>query len=312
MKNTEITYDIPPKVIKTGIPIVDAAKDGNFERCKLLLEQGTNPNVNGNQEAFKWAALRGNLKIIMALLESGSSVNRKDNMFKTALWYSVNRKDSMCKTALWYAVEVSHKKFPSSSEDDSHYEEVITCLLDHGADIDTQDAYGRPLLYCAIKNGNPDICRLLINRGADILYVEKRSFIPEYMGDSFLHTACRFKNLAVARLLLEFLPLEQIRLCNQENFQVQQVWGQLFYPKIDNFRYANVDDFIAYYSGFDRGHFINDVLSFHGYSYKEDETCEVETCEDETCEDETCEEEETQDLTDFKIDLENSNSSDLK
>ena len=47
------------------------------------------------------------------------------------------------------------------------YEAIVELLLVKGADPKVKDKNGRPLVYAAIKTGNPRVVKLLADAGAD-------------------------------------------------------------------------------------------------------------------------------------------------
>ena len=48
------------------------------------------------------------------------------------------------------------------------YEAIVDLLLAKGADPKVKDKNDRPLVYAAIKTGNPRVVKLLADAGADI------------------------------------------------------------------------------------------------------------------------------------------------
>lgn len=57
----------------------------------------------------------------------------------------------------------------------AEYGDPVICqmLIQFGADVDIKDAKQKPPLWFAAKNGNSDICRLLINEGAEIYCMDQ-------------------------------------------------------------------------------------------------------------------------------------------
>ncbi len=72
--------------------------------------------------------------------------------------------------------------------------EVSEFLIDHGADIDAQDASGNTALMGVSHKGHQEITRMLLSKGADI-------DIKNDDGDTALDFAIRSGNTAIEELL---------------------------------------------------------------------------------------------------------------
>jgi uncharacterized protein len=155
-------------------PINLAATNGNAIIIGKLLDAGVDPNTAnpGGETALMTAARTGKVDAVKLLLDRGANVNAKDN--------------GHAQTALMWAVLENHP-------------DMVRLLLDRGADINahttvtmpkgeyvparpaaasgagiirqralpTADGGMTPLLF-AIRDGNADMTRLLVSRGADI------------------------------------------------------------------------------------------------------------------------------------------------
>ena len=75
--------------------------------------------------------------------------------------------------------------------------EAGQCLLDHGANIDAQNTDGWTPLFCAVIYGHVEFARMLLNRGASI-NTHNNSY-----GRTPLHWAVERRNFLTVRLLLE-------------------------------------------------------------------------------------------------------------
>jgi uncharacterized protein len=155
-------------------PMAIAAMNGNAAMLRLLLDAGADPNSAnpGGETALMTAARTGAVDAITLLLDRGANVNAKETEHE--------------QTALMWAVIENHT-------------DVVKLLLSRGADIDahtkvtipqgeyvparaggasgtgiirqralpTADGGMTPLLF-AVRDGNTDMVRLLLARGADI------------------------------------------------------------------------------------------------------------------------------------------------
>jgi len=77
----------------------------------------------------------------------------------------------------------------------SGFKDMITLLLDNGANIDIYDTSRRTPLIIATQNNDIEICKILLQNGALL-----RQF--DSSGDSALHHACRSKFTNIMRLFL--------------------------------------------------------------------------------------------------------------
>ena len=69
--------------------LIEAAKNGQTEKVKALLDAGANANAKDEdgRTALMWAASkRGRTDAVQVLLDAGADVNAKDNVGKTALF----------------------------------------------------------------------------------------------------------------------------------------------------------------------------------------------------------------------------------
>lgn len=91
----------------------------------------------------------------------------------------------------------------------------VQSLLDAGVSVNTtHQLHGRSLLHIAARNGNYDICKMLIERGADVNAVEEDSDRARRYGSTCctpLHLAASANHAAICRLLLENGALALIR-----------------------------------------------------------------------------------------------------
>lgn len=125
----------------------DWERDDHYERAKLLLEYGADPNMpihtpKGPKYLLPWVLRQWylNVSVIELLLEYGVDVNITGSGYFPPLLSVVFGE---------YSLTAARK------------------LLDHGADVNASNEKGEtPLLICAAK-GNVDIAELLLNHGAD-------------------------------------------------------------------------------------------------------------------------------------------------
>lgn len=141
----------------TGDPANDfvvAARSGDFDKVKALFEKGIDPNVKNNKgrAGLMGASNSGQVGMVNLLLARGADVNATDGEGCTALRDAV--------TAV--------VKDPTEADGWrwGHYR-IAQMLLDNGALPNIQRRVWAPLL-CAASHGSNDIVTLLLNHGADI------------------------------------------------------------------------------------------------------------------------------------------------
>lgn len=138
----------------TGITFTDLRSPryafGSDDVVKWLLEHGADPNAGYEYDTpMSRAALWGKVEIVKLLLSYGGDVKRGD-----VLHWAVERDDNTC--------------------------EILTLLLDHGAQLDRLRFDGREPrwsvfgvkglgtpMHRAVARGNVDAVSLLLERGAD-------------------------------------------------------------------------------------------------------------------------------------------------
>ncbi|KAK6353535.1 hypothetical protein TWF696_005498 [Orbilia brochopaga] len=118
-------------------PLGIAAESGDINMTERLLALGADPNVStaANCWALAAAARRRNIKVIDMLLDAGADVSCFDgHAFRTAIWGG---------------------------------EKMVNHLLPHLSSTDREPILGRALQYAA-HHANFDMCKLLIENGADV------------------------------------------------------------------------------------------------------------------------------------------------
>ena len=187
-----------------GTPLMMAVATQQTLIATLLLQLGASPHPHHgptSMTALHIAAANGGLANVEALLESGASVEVRDNQGWTPLMFTVQ---------------------------EGHLEGTRT-LLDAGADVDAADTRGRTALMLAANVGNVSAAELLIQHSTDVnkmsgsvtalilaassgsvpivdLLVEHGAHVDSIdlkEGYSALMMACYFGNLRVIERLLE-------------------------------------------------------------------------------------------------------------
>ena len=157
---------------KDGIALHEAALADSSIVIEILLKNGADINAatNVGMTALHVATRHGKLQATRCLLANGAD---RDALYGEDLWAALH-------CAAGQAVE-----------------EIISLILDHGADVDSSTMRGLTPLYIAGAHGRDSLVKILLSRGADV----NRS---NNLGWSTLHRAAERGHEQVVRLLLEY------------------------------------------------------------------------------------------------------------
>ena len=117
-------------------PLIDAAKEGKIAEAKSLLENNTDPNTADQKgyTALNWAAYKGHLAIVEALVSRGADVNRNSNERRY--------------TPLMNAAAIGNKQ-------------ITSYLLRHGANAALEDLDGYAAISWSLEKGYDDVTRMI-------------------------------------------------------------------------------------------------------------------------------------------------------
>ncbi|KAF2660579.1 ankyrin [Lophiostoma macrostomum CBS 122681] len=160
-----------------------------------------------NKTPLLWAAARGDCKHVGTLLKYGASTTQKDRDGRTALSWAAWSGSSGCVTCVRLLLQ--HGADPNARDTryhesplhwalkGSHTVDIVTALLDYGADIASTSARGEQPLHRAVISGALQSVLILLDRGADI----NASMKPSY--DTPLHIATGWNSPLLVNLFLE-------------------------------------------------------------------------------------------------------------
>ena len=196
-------------------PLCKAAKDGDLERVRFLLDSGENPNavsqsVNANPEttggivgdsALRFAVFAERADIVKALLDGGADVNKANKDGATPLMASTNHSSAEIAMILLDAganpnavnnngvTALMFSAFLGNSE-------VAQILLDGGANPNVAKEKGWTALMASADGGHSEITKMLLAAGASPNAVQEH-------GWTSLNLAAAQGQAAVAKVLLE-------------------------------------------------------------------------------------------------------------
>jgi ankyrin repeat protein len=183
---SELAKDDIYAVRKTaGHPLLVAVDEGDVETVRTLLDRGGNANERGmrGETALMMAAARGHVDVAGLLLKNGTDINGTCSAGMTALMSAANarqaemvkflsdkgaapnRKGPLGHTALLLAVE---GRPGQPAMPDMDLVSVVTALVKKGANVNARDERGFTVLWFALKEGNEDVIRVLLDNGAKV------------------------------------------------------------------------------------------------------------------------------------------------
>lgn len=213
-------------------PLAYAVRRESIEMCRRLLAAGADLNAgeNGGIKMFRPYGLRKETEqIFRLLLDAGMRADSSPQESKIFFLFFVHeRRADLCRelvkvglqpegwepialaVVLGDAERVKQLLADGADANAKHephplltlaahmgHEEVCRVLLDAGAQPEPELApYAWPPLLAAVEAGNPDIARLLLAAGA-------KAELPEPFGTNILYRAARRGNLELCRLLQE-------------------------------------------------------------------------------------------------------------
>ena len=127
----------------SGSVFCNAAKEGNIDTVKMMIEQGIDINITNKQgdTALHWASRGDFFAIVTLLLEYKAEVNVKNNKSYAPLHWAVANGNV----------------------------EIVELLLINGADPNVENVYETTPLSLASKNGYDSIIDLLIKFNANVV-----------------------------------------------------------------------------------------------------------------------------------------------
>ena len=173
-------------------PILTAASSGNLDIVELLVERGANIHVTDNgMNAYVAAFSRGYFELADRTREFGCKVDDAYVLIYSARFCHLPAVETIIATGVdinarrehlndqTTAIEqaVTSHEIPENENRDAETKriEVVKFLLEHGADPNTPNDDGKPILHLAIENSRADVVVALIEHGADTNVADKES-----------------------------------------------------------------------------------------------------------------------------------------
>lgn len=192
-------------------PLFRAARNGNIDRLKNLLETGSEANIRERDglTPLMVASLRGNGDVVELLVQHGAAVNARENKGMTALLFA-----SMNYKKILYAIKKfcndrRTRIFENMKLDGNinypiyypafydTYTAVAKTLILNGADVNAGDANAdTPLVHAAFA-GNERMVELFLLNGADANAKNKDGATP------LMASLSGFSSINIVKMLIE-------------------------------------------------------------------------------------------------------------
>jgi ankyrin repeat protein len=205
-------------------PLVDAAKNGNRDALRALLQKGANvnaPEADGTT-ALHWASYRDELESADLLIRAGARVNAANDLGVTPLWTaSLNGSEAMVRRLLSAGANPNAAllvgETPVMVASRSGKPVVVEQLIARGANVNARAARSQTALMWAVSQKHPDVVKVLLVHGADVsvrsdawsqvMAVPPHGYLPYNRaipagGETALLFAARVGDLASAELLV--------------------------------------------------------------------------------------------------------------
>jgi len=167
---------IPAPGQAQGSPLAEAARQGDVDTVRALLQQGFDPNASSvdGTPALHWAARVNHQELALLLLNAGADVNAASRYGLTPIHLAVqNHHVGMVRQLLEAGADTEAAdgsgELPLHLAIRSGDAPVLELLLSHGEQVDARDrSYGQTALMFAVREEKPLLARRLLEAGADV------------------------------------------------------------------------------------------------------------------------------------------------
>ena len=156
-------------------PIVDAARNGNRDAVRTLLQKGANVNEaeGDGTTALHWASYKDDLQIADALIKASANVNAANDLGATPLWTaSQNGSEAMVKRLLDSGARPNLALLSGETSlmvaSRTGNPAVVELLLAKGANANARGSRDQTALMWAVAQKHPEVVKVLLSRGADV------------------------------------------------------------------------------------------------------------------------------------------------
>ncbi len=156
-------------------PLIEAAKGGDWEAVRVLLEQGADVTSTApdGATALHWASYWDDVETAALLIRAGADVSAANDLGATPLWIaSLNGSASMTRTLLEAGANPNAAllsgESPVMTAARTGNPQVVERLLASGADPNASATRGQTALMWAAAQRHSDVVGVLLEHGADV------------------------------------------------------------------------------------------------------------------------------------------------
>ncbi len=206
-------------------PLITAAKNGDKELIRSLLQKKADPNAadNDGSTALLWAAYHDDVESADLLIKAGAKVNAATDLGATPLWQASSNGNSALVKKLLDAganpnAALLSGETPLMVGSRSGYPDLVEQLLNKGANPNAHGTRGQTALMWAVAQKHPAVVKVLIAHHADlnlksdrydeVMAVPPHGYLPynkaiPHGNETALMFAARVGDLDSAKLLLD-------------------------------------------------------------------------------------------------------------
>ena len=164
-------------MLQAGVrpPLVDAAKNGDRDALRALLQKSANVNVaeGDGTTALHWASYRDDVESAELLIRAGAKVNAANDLGVTPLWTACqNGSEAMVRRLLAAGANPNAKlllgETPVMQASRVGNPAIVEQLLAKGANANARGARGQTSLMWAVAQKHPEVVKVLLAHGADV------------------------------------------------------------------------------------------------------------------------------------------------
>lgn len=166
----------------------DAARNGQEDMCRLILDSGEHDVNATNQEEetpLILASQAGHVKVCELLLGRGATHAPQRDGWTPLHLAAENGHEEICELLLSRGAAQTAQRglwTPLHLAANNRHARVCSLLLDRGADVAAQDRYGwTPLHSAASTADNAEVCEMLLRRGAPIDMMDEDGVTPLFL-----------------------------------------------------------------------------------------------------------------------------------
>ncbi|MEC9015914.1 MAG: ankyrin repeat domain-containing protein [Gemmatimonadota bacterium] len=163
-------------------PVADAAQQGDAQIVRTLLQQGEDVNAaqSDGLTALHWAALHNDLEMAKLLLYAGATVKPTTRVGSYTPLHLASRSGYHEVMSVMLDAGADPNKLTSTGVTPMHFAaqsdapEAIRVLVEHGGDLNMVDGFFQrtPLMFAAVKNATKAL-EVLVELGSDLEVVTR-------------------------------------------------------------------------------------------------------------------------------------------